>query len=115
MFSWKSKRLRAVGVFESAPFDRLPGASSDRSSQLPPLTGRSFVCRGSMLPASVDEVVWMSGASPVTVTDSWTVDVLICALTVSVWPTSASKRSATFANPGSSICIRYVPTRTGSR
>ncbi len=68
-----------------------------------------------MLPASVDDVVSIKGASPVTVTDSCTVDGFICAFTETVCPTNAANSWATVAKPGSSIVILYSPTRNGTR
>ena len=71
-------------------FDRLPGARSVRSIQLRPFTGRSCICRGSTLDAIDELVVSTSGASPVTVTDSCTVEGDSCRLRVAVCPTSIS-------------------------
>jgi len=65
-------------------FCRAPGAISISSSGFRPSTGSSDICRESMLPATCDEVTSRSGASPVTVTVSWTVDGAICMLMVAV-------------------------------
>jgi hypothetical protein len=69
---------------------RLPGASSVRSIQLRPLTGRSCIWRGSTFDASVELAVSTSGASPVTVTLSCTVEGAICRLSTTVCPTRRS-------------------------
>ena len=53
---------------------RLPGASNASAIQFRPRAGQILTCFGSMLPPSFDVVVSMSGASPVTVTVSCSVD-----------------------------------------
>ena len=81
-------------------FCRLPGASMARSVQLRPLSGSSCICRGSMLPPSVEEVTSMSGASPVTVTDSCTVERASSKLMTACCPSSSSRPvRVTVANP----------------
>ena len=65
--------VELIGVSATA-LARLPGASSVRSIQLRPLTGSSCIWRGSTLVPRLEFVVSMSGASPVTVTDSCTVE-----------------------------------------
>ena len=95
---------------------RLPGASSASAIQLRPCAGSSDICFGSMLPPSLDVVVSMSGASPVTVTVSCSVEGAICRLIVAVWPTRRlTPWRFTVLKPVSEAVIRYVPTRAGMR
>ena len=57
-----------------------------------------------------------SGASPVTVTVSCTVDGDICMSSVAIWPTSnVTPVRATDVNPGNSAVTRNSPMRTGIR
>src|SRR5688500_20147196 len=80
-FNWKVTVLPVDDTGTSwTEFNRLPGASIVRSTQLRPLIGSSCIWRGSMLLLSVDWVVSRSGASAVTVTDSWSVAGDICRL-----------------------------------
>ena len=69
---------------------RLPGASIASAIQLRPCTGSSCTWRRIDVAAEIGVVVFTSGASPVTVTVSCTVDGAICRLTTTVWPTSSS-------------------------
>jgi hypothetical protein len=78
---------------------RLPGASSARLIQLRPFTGSSATWRGSMLPPSVDVVVSISGASPLTVSVSATPAGDICRLRTPVCPTSNSTARAMELKP----------------
>ena len=115
-FNWNVmfELVEPIGVSATA-LARLPGASSVRSIQLRPLTGSSCICRGSTLAARLEFVVSTSGASPVTVTDSCTVDGAICRFSTAVWPISSSICRVTAPNPGSSASTLKTPTRTGMR
>ena len=64
-FSWKL----APGV-SAMKFCLLPGDRSVRSTQLRPLSGRFSTCSALIVLPRFDAVTLMSGASPVTVTDS---------------------------------------------
>jgi hypothetical protein len=69
-----------------------------------------------MLPAMFDEVVSMSGASPVTVTVSCTPETPMSRFNIAVRPSSSSTPGRiTVVNPASSALIRYRPARTGNR
>ena len=67
-----------------------------------------------MLPLTRELLTSMSGASPVTVTDSLTVDGDSCRLITAIWPSSSSTLRVTVAKPGSSALTRMVPVRTGN-
>jgi hypothetical protein len=56
------------------------------------------------LPPSLDVVVSMSGASPLTVTDSATPAGAICRLTTAVWPSRSSTARVAPVKPCSSDC-----------
>ncbi len=104
-----------TGVAPSA-LVRLPGASSASDIQLRPALGSSDIWRGSIVPPIDDDSVAMSGASPVTVTVSCSVDGDICRFSVSVWPTSSSTPwRVTVPNAASCAEILYVPIRAGIR
>jgi hypothetical protein len=68
-----------------------------------------------MLPLTVELLTSISGASPVTVTDSVTVDGVICRLSTTVCPSNSSRLRVIVVNPWSSAVTRIVPVRTGSR
>ena len=72
IFSWKLP-APPIGVSLDV-FCRDPGASIVRSIQFRPFSGRSCIWRGSTLAPMVELTVSISGASPVTVTDSCTVE-----------------------------------------
>jgi hypothetical protein len=95
---------------------REPGASITRSTQLRPDSGISESCFASRLPPTEEFFMSTSGASPVTVTDSCTVEGDICRSSVAVWPTSSvTPVRAMVAKPGSSAVILNSPMRTGMR
>jgi len=64
----------------------------------------------------LDVVVLMSGASPVTVTDSCSVEIVIWTFTVTCCPTSSSSAvRVTVENPGSTAVILKTPARAATR
>ena len=76
----------------------------------------SCICRGSMLLAMVDDAVSSSGASPVTVTASWTPDSDMLISNVTCLPSSNSTPAREDGlNPESSAVILNDPARTGMR
>jgi hypothetical protein len=90
--SWPSTFVDAYPWrFSTRPFAslrRAPGASRLRSIQLRPLSGSSDIWRGSMFAPTPEVAVLTSGASPVTVTVSCSVDGAIWKFTMLVCPTS---------------------------
>ena len=74
-FSWKL----TAGV-SAMKFCLLPGERSVRSTQLRPLSGRFSTCSALTVLPRFDWVTLISGASPVTVTDSCRVAGAICRL-----------------------------------
>jgi hypothetical protein len=85
---------------------RLPADNTTSCSQSRPLIGSSCIWRGSTLVAIRDWVVSISGAAPVTVTDSCTLDNASRRFSTAFWPTNSSTPSrATELNPASSAVI----------
>jgi len=77
------------GVFVTS-FAVMPFTSFDSSIQLRPWSGNCSIWRRSTLPATCDDVVSTSGASPVIVTVSLTCASFNVNGTVAFWPTSSS-------------------------
>ena len=96
----------------SAEFTRLPGASVVSCIQLRPFTGSASNWRVSMLPPMLDCCTSTSGAAPVTVTVSSSVEIVMVKSITTVWPTSISTDSwSCVANPVSSAVTSYTPVR----
>ena len=72
LFVEPAERDRVGGALADAVSTVTPGASSARSTNCRPFTGRSSTSAGLMLVSSDFSLVSMSGACPETVTDSWT-------------------------------------------
>ena len=68
-----------------------------------------------MLPLTVELLTSMSGASPVTVTDSCTAEGANWRFTTAVCPSRSSMFREAVAKPLSSMVMRKAPVRTGKR
>ncbi len=104
MFWWETPGVSPMLL------DVMPLISVASCSQFRPCSGKSSICRRSTLPATCDERVLMSGASPLTVRVSASAATLRLTGRLTLWPTSSSTcGNSVVANPDSSMCTLYRP------